>query len=348
MRLISIDAVVPGMKLARPLYRLDDGKILLRSNVELKPHYISRLKEMKFSHLYIWEPGDSNDEHLLLDPIRVETRLKAGLAFKEITDLLHQTNQVNVKNLRRVVAEMIDQIFNNDDVIYNMMDIRSYDNYTYAHSINVCTISLIIGNSMKINRNDLEYLGMGALLHDIGKINIDSKILNKPGSLEPVEYEAVKRHPRDGYQLLKEKIEVSFVSSHIAFQHHEREDGSGYPRGLTGDKIHRFAKIVAVADIYDAMTSHRIYRAAIPSHLVLAEIKQGIEKKFDRQVVESLEKIVAPYPVGATLLLNNGEVVTVKNATRSECIVKVTNGERKGCQFNLFRYPELKVIKYLV
>lgn len=348
MRLISIDAVVPGMKLARPIYRFDDGKILLRANVELKPHYISRLKEMQFSHLYIWEPGDSDNEHLILDPIRVETRLKAGLVFKEIIDVLHQTNKVNVKNLHRVISEMIDQIFNNDDVIYNMMDIRSYDNYTYAHSVNVCTISLIIGSSMEINRNDLVYLGMGALLHDIGKIYIDSKILNKPGSLEPVEYEMVKKHPRDGYQLLKDKIAVSFISSHIAFQHHEREDGSGYPRGITGDKIHRFAKIVAVADIYDAMTSHRIYHPALPSHLVLEEIKQGIEKKFDRKVVESLEKIVAPYPVGATLLLNNGEVVVVKKVSRFECIVKVTNGERQGHQFNLFRYPDLKVVKSLI
>jgi HD-GYP domain-containing protein (c-di-GMP phosphodiesterase class II) len=240
---------------------------------------------------------------------------------------------------------MIDQIFGHTDVVYNMLDIRSYDNYTYAHSVNVCTIALIIGAALKMSRSDLEYLGISALLHDIGKMFIDSQILNKPGSLDPDEYEQVKKHTRDGYELLKDKICISFISSHVAFQHHEREDGSGYPRGLTGDRIHRFAKIVAVADVYDAMTSHRVYRKAMPSHVVIQEIKENADRKFDRSVVEHLEKIVAPYPIGSVLLLNNGEKVVVDNVSKLECMVRVIFGPRIGLTFNLYERLDLEVLE---
>lgn len=344
MRLVPIDKVAPGMRLARPIYRMDDGYILLRANVELKPFYIEKLKELKYSHVYVKDCDDREDD-LVIEPIKLETRVKAGMAFKETVDIIGKTNIVNTNKLKSIVGEMIDQIIQNNDVIYNMLDIRSYDDYTYAHSVNVCTISLIIGSWMKLSRSDLEYLGIGALLHDIGKIFVDSNILNKPAQLNNDEYEKIKKHARDGYEILKEKIRISFISSHVAFQHHERQDGSGYPRGITGDRIHRFAKIVAVADVYDAMTSDRVYRQAVPSHIVLEQIKADADKKFDRIVVESLEKMVAPYPVGSVLLLTNGETVIVNKITRVECQVKVDSGPREGQFFDLYHLPEVSVEK---
>jgi putative nucleotidyltransferase with HDIG domain len=348
MRIISIDSVQPGMILAKPIYHYDDGKMLLRENIVLKDAYINRLKDLQYTHLYIREPNDTEDDLLILEPVRQETKVKASTILKETFTAYNQNRDIHVENLQNVVSEMIEQIFGNRDVVYNMIDIRTHDNYTFSHSVNVCALSLLVGTWMGLNRTDLEILGIGALLHDIGKIFISHDILNKPSLLEPNEYEIIKTHTNKGYELLKEKICISFISAHIAYQHHERVDGSGYPRGLTGDKIHRFAKIVAVADVYDAMTTQRVYREAIPSHQVLTEIKMEMEKKYDRSVVESFERVIAPYPVGSMLLLNNGERVIVLNVTRFECKVRVVSGEREGFQFNFYRFPELYVDKVIM
>jgi putative nucleotidyltransferase with HDIG domain len=347
MRIVSIDNVQPGMILAKPIYHHDDGKILLRENIKLKDAYINRLKDMQYTHLYIREAQDTEDDLHILEPVRQETKVKASAILKETFSAYDQNRDIHVENLQNVVSEMIEQIFGNRDVVYNMIDIRTHDNYTFTHSVNVCALSLLMGTRMGLNRTDLEILGVGALLHDIGKIFISHDILNKPSILEPQEYEIIKTHTNKGYELLKEKICISFISAHIAYQHHERVDGTGYPRGLAGNKIHRFAKIVAVADVYDAMTAQRVYREAIPSHQVLTEIKMEAEKKFDRSVVESFERVIAPYPVGSMLLLNNGETVLVLNVTRTECKVRVVAGMREGHQFNFFRYPELRVIKVI-
>ncbi|HPT86627.1 MAG TPA: HD-GYP domain-containing protein [Bacillota bacterium] len=345
MRIVPIEAVQPGMRLAQPVYRYDDGKILLQANVELKPMYIRRLRELRYSYLYILEPGENVGELVNLELIKQETKAKAGLVVSETVRDFQKARQNHLHKIKQVVREMVDQIFGHTDVVYNMLDIRSYDNYTYAHSVNVCTIALIIGSAMGMSRCDLEYLGIGALLHDIGKIFVDAEILNKPGSLKPEEYDRVKNHTWDGYELLKEKIGMNYISSHVAFQHHEREDGSGYPRGITGDQIHRFAKIVAVADVYDAMTSYRVYKNAMPSHVVLNKIKAEADRKFNSTVVQCLEKMVAPYPIGSLLLLSNGEQVIVDRVTQSACWVRVTSGERVGLIFDLYRQQGLDVVE---
>ncbi|HYH03458.1 MAG TPA: HD domain-containing phosphohydrolase, partial [Bacillota bacterium] len=246
MRLIDINHVKPGMVLARTIFHPTDGIVLLHQNVKLQEGYIKRLKDLQYTHLYIQEPGDTAEDLDILEPVKQETKIKASLVLKETLKAYEENHETGLEKLRNVVAEMIDQIYSNKEVVYNMMDIRSYDNYTYAHSVNVCTLALIMGSWLKLSRQDLETLGIGALLHDIGKIFVDREILNKPGPLQPEEYELVKTHTVKGYELLKEKISISFISAHIAYQHHERVDGSGYPRGLTHEKIHRFAKIVAV------------------------------------------------------------------------------------------------------
>lgn len=343
MRLIDIKDIKPGMILAKPVYDYNDGKVLLRQNVELREGYIERLKALQYTGLYIKDPGDSEDDLEVLEPIRQETRIKATTALKQSLLGYQQKKQAPVDQLQSMVAEMIDQIFGNNEVVFNMLDIRTHDNYTYAHSVNVCALALIVGCSLRLKREDLEILGIGALLHDVGKIFIEHGVLNKPGPLEEAEYELVKLHTVKGYELLKEKMCLSYLTAHIAYQHHERIDGSGYPRGLTNDRIHRFAKIVAVADVYDAMTARRVYRDAIPSHVVMKELREAADRKYDRLIVDSLEKVVAPYMVGSVLQLDNGEKVQVVNVTRLECRVKVMAGQRAGAVFNLYRYPELHV-----
>ena len=345
MRLIPIENVKPGMKLARAIFRDQDSKVLLRPNVVLKPCYIQKIKDLKYQYIYIMEPGDEEQDLANLEPIREETLFQARGLIKNYFALSKQNKSMEMAGIKSVIGDIVDQIIRNPNIVYNMVDIRSHDDYTYAHSVNVCVISVMVGVALNLNRRQLETLGMGAIMHDIGKILIDNKILNKPTKLEPEESELVRRHARDGYELLRRKANINFLASHIVFQHHEREDGSGYPRGLPGKRIHSFSKIVAVADAYDAMTSNRIYQKEITSLQAIEEIKQEANRKFNSVVVEAFLQVVAPFPIGSTIIFKNGAKGIVKAVSRLECLIEVIEGPNCGNTFNLYHCPNLKVDK---
>lgn len=345
MRVIPIENVKLGMRLARAIFRDQDGKVLLRPGVVLKQSYIQKIKDLEYQFIYIMDPGDNEEDILNLDPIREETLFQARGLVKKYFNLLKQNKNTDITEIKSVIGDIVDQIIRNPNVVYNMVDIRSHDNYTYAHSVNVCIISVMVGIALNLNRKQLETLGVGALMHDIGKIVVDNKILNKPTKLEPSESELVRKHAQDGYELLKKKANINFLASHVALQHHEREDGSGYPRGLIGKRIHRFSKIVAVADAYDAMTSNRAYQKEITSQEALEVIKLESGRKFNPDVVEAFLHVVAPFPVGSTLIFDNGDKAVVKSVTRFECLVEVIEGPGCGNTFNLYRHPNIKVDK---
>ncbi|HBE77538.1 MAG TPA: HD-GYP domain-containing protein, partial [Firmicutes bacterium] len=229
MRLIAVERLQPGMKLARAIFREDDGGILLRPNIELKPSYIDRLKALKYHSVYILDPRISQDQ-LIQETVNEETRFKARGLLKKAAVQLLKDERVCTQSIKNVVAELVDQISHDINNIYNLVDIRSDDNYLFAHSVNVCIIALMIGMEMGFNRKEMENLGVGALLHDIGKIYIDARLFEQFGYLEPREFEQIKKHARLGYDTVRNKFEVNFLAAHVAFQHHEREDGSGYPR----------------------------------------------------------------------------------------------------------------------
>jgi HD-GYP domain-containing protein (c-di-GMP phosphodiesterase class II) len=347
MRLVDIKKVKPGMILALPIYDSKNGKKMLAEKVELNCYYLNRLKELKYTHIYIKDPGDDDDFNVsqaICQPVKHETKIKATMVLKNIVATYYQTKKLDIVKLQDLITDILDQIIGNNEIFYNMLDIRTYDNYTYEHSVNVCILSLIIGYSLQLRRDELRLLGIGAVLHDVGKIFIESEILNKPGRLETEEFEKIKTHTSRGYDFLKTKECVSFIAAHIAYQHHERNDGSGYPRGLTADQIHRFAKIVAVTDVYDAMTAHRVYRSALPSYLAVAELRAGAGVRYDREIVELLVEFVALYFIGSELSLDNGERVLVVNVSRTQCLVKVLDGPIAGTTFDLYQYPEIKVI----
>lgn len=241
---------------------------------------------------------------------------------------------------------MVEEILANKNAVYSLIKLRDYDNYTFTHSVNVCVLSILTGSLLGYNRMQLENLGLGAMLHDIGKVLIDSRIMNKPAKLSVTEYEVVKKHTIFGYKLLKSKIATSFLPAHIALQHHEREDGSGYPRGLTAKRIHRYAKIVAVADVFDAMTTDRIYQKAVIPQVSLEKIKKDQGIKFDKRITENFMRVIAPYPIGSILVLNNEQRVIVSQVTREKCIVKCISGTNAGEKYDLFQRPELAVVKY--
>ncbi|HEX7712502.1 MAG TPA: HD domain-containing phosphohydrolase [Bacillota bacterium] len=344
MRITPIEEIKPGMKLARAVYREEDGSVLLRPNIELKSNYIERIKELKYSHVYTLNPDESGEE-IIDDPVDEELRFRARGLLKKTVGMLKSEEKVSLSRISVLVAEMVEQVYRQTDIVYNMVDIRSRENYLYAHSVNVCVIALMIGASMSLNRMDMEKMGVGALLHDLGLLAGDTPSAQGKGSSHSGGPEAAKQHPRAGYELLKQKTELNFLAAHVALQHHEREDGSGYPRGLTGKRIHRFAKIVAVADAFDTLT-HRSFQKGLAPYQAIQDIKAD-QGKYDEAVVDNFLKVMAPYPIGSVLLLDSGETVLVERVSRYECQVRVLAGGVQGTVYNLYQASKIKVVQFL-
>jgi HD-GYP domain-containing protein (c-di-GMP phosphodiesterase class II) len=340
---IPVDKITSGMKLAQTLYRTVDGKILLAENCRLKSSYIPKLKEYEIRHVYIQDPEEDKEEEFL-QPIREETRTQSINILKEINKQVKNNGTFNIEALNGVVISIINYILEDSRLVYNMIEIETHDSYTLSHSVNVCVLSALIGTAMGLRRRELEILCIGAILHDIGKNVIDAELLNKPGSLEPSEYEIFKEHARKGYEIIKKNVQISFLPAHTAFQHHEREDGSGYPRGLTTKSIHQFSEIVAVADVYDAMTSNRAYKRAYPSHIAIQELVNNSNTKYSCTVVEHFLKVVAPYPVGSVLLLSSGEEATVINVSRSKCIAATKSGLDERKKYDLYKLNDISIV----
>jgi putative nucleotidyltransferase with HDIG domain len=216
-----------------------------------------------------------------------------------------------------------------------LADVYAYDHYIFTHSLNVTMYTLAIGMKLNLPEKDLEILGLGAILHDVGKMKIPEQILLKPDRLSQEEYEEIKKHAEEGFQILRKIPTVSLVVAHCAYQHHERLDGSGYPRGIKDKEIHFFGKIIAVADVFDAVTSNRVYRKALLPHEGLEILYSGSGTLFDQKIIEAFRQAVAVYPSGITVELNDGRkgIVSQQNVGLSDRpIIRIL--EEKGIEVN--------------
>lgn len=344
---IAIAEIKPGMKLAKTIYRKDDGRILLRAESVIKEYHIERLIEYHCEYAVVYDKEDECGQEVPVEPIEEETRVKAVALLKQSLKHLKADGILECEELFPIVQEIIEYILADPLVVYNMVAIRNHDGYTFSHSVNVCVIATLIGSVMGYDRNELQILGIGAMLHDIGKVKIASIILNKKERLEPFEFDLMKSHTLEGYDILRQSVHMSFLPAHIALQHHEREDGSGYPKGLTSADIHPYAQVVAVADVFDAMTSERIYKPASPTYLAYLEIVDKAGVQFHRAVVEAFTKVLTPYPKGSIWLLSNNAKVVVISVTRIDCMAKDLNERNCEKLYNLYKLAGLKIIQKL-
>lgn len=323
MRRVLVENLREGMVLARNMYSYD-GNVLLNAGIVLRNSYISRLKGLDIRDLYI-EDEISRDIYIQ-DVISDETRFEARINIKNAMDSIRYGKSLDVAPVRNSVCKMIDELMENKEMMVNLQDLKSNDQYTFSHSVNVCVLSLITGISMNYDEGKLRELGIGAMLHDVGKTRIPVEILNKPYSLDPDEYEIVKKHTNYGYELLKKTQVLSTYASYIALTHHERYDGKGYPLGLSGNEIHEFSKIVSVADVYDAITSDRVYRKRVNVNDAIEYLIGMGNHQFDYNIVRAFVEHIATYPPGTCLRLNTGEkaiVVDINKRYPNRPIVRI-------------------------
>lgn len=236
------------------------------------------------------------------------------VAFKAVSDVIHNVrsgHSIDVASTNEVSKTLVDDVLQAPDAIMNLMDIKSFDDYTFTHNINVATISLFIGEALGLDKEDLHDLGTGCMLHDVGKINIPLEILNKNGKLTDEEFAQMKSHPAKGFEILQRSKGISDRARRIALEHHEKYDGSGYPNRISGNAISLFGRICAVADVYDALTTDRPYRVAMQPYDAMKILVAGIDKHFDPQILNTFIRKFSIYPAGSLVKLNDGSVALV-------------------------------------
>jgi len=288
-----------------------NGRTILRKGHSLSQSNIKALRKMGFRTIHIED--DSLDKPKKIGIISYEAREKAVNTVETVFKDFENIDSQKFEKIRSSAEIIVDDILGMDDLAIQMHDLRSWDDYTYRHCVNVTAISVAIAKMTEISVGNLKLLAAGALVHDIGKMKIPDFILNKNGKLSDTERMNVQQHPVHGFDLLSEKTQSSPLVWAIARQHHETLDGNGYPDGRAGTQIHKWAKIVSVADVWDALRSDRPYKTGWPPDKILNHLNsETASKKFDSDAIEILNSIVVLYPVGAKIRLSNGMIAEVQ------------------------------------
>jgi len=236
--------------------------------------------------------------------IREATRVTVDQLFDDVA----HGRMIDMVSIKRLMHDTVDGVLRNPDAHVCLTALKQRDAYTAQHSINVCILSLALARHVGLSRNDLETLGVAALLHDVGKIKTPLEVLNKPGRLTPEEFALMKQHPVTGQQMLERLYGLPYQIADVALSHHERISGGGYPRGLKSHEISLFSRMVAIVDVYDAITSDRCYHDGMSPTEALTKMYSWRLTDFDAELLEQFIQCVGIYPVGSLVELTNGEV----------------------------------------
>jgi HD-GYP domain-containing protein (c-di-GMP phosphodiesterase class II) len=288
MQKVRIEDLQVGMVVGKSIYA-PNGMVLIREKAVITAPILNKLKDLGLPAAYIITTPDGKAPE---DLISETTRIDLVRSIAKLDSEVRAGQNLNILYSKQPLYTLIDEIVSNQKSMLGMADIRLHGDYIYGHSVNVCTIAVKIGLLLGYNQLKLAQLGIGALFHDIGMTKIPLRILDKTGNLTSDEIKLIQTHPEVGFAMLKDN-QVAMVSAHVAYQHHERYDGSGYPRGIAGEAIHEFARITAVADVYDSMTTEKIYRPAKSVAETLQYLESNKETLFDPNIIDVLRQIVS-------------------------------------------------------
>lgn len=291
MRLVAVQRLKPGMVVGKTILG-SNGQILLRQGVELTERYIQHLRDHFIEVVYI-ATGSGVTAH---DVISDQTRIKALRETKRILGEVKRGAELEMEQVQQVLIGIIDELLLHDDVMVNLVDIRSYDEELFHHSVNVAILSVIVGIELKYSEKRLKDLAAAALLHDIGK-TVD---------------EDATRHLVIGRRILREHNRVGRRIADAVFQHHERWDGGGFPQGLAGEEIAEEARILQVTNVFDNMSANSRH----PLEEVIEFLMEGSGSAFEPDTVRAFLNCVSFYPVGTPVELNTGERGIVVQANR--------------------------------
>ncbi len=302
MRFVAIQDLKPGMILGRKIHTRNKTT-LLEKGVELTPRFIARLKKDGYLGAYI------------TDAFSKDIKVAEAVSEKTIEAAIDAVANVDIDSILQAASNLIKEISSLEEISLDLLDIRSYDDYTYHHTVNVAIYSVAVAIKMGLSINQMNEIAIAALCHDLGKTQIDPKILNKKDRLTDEEFEEVRRHPQYSYELISSNPLVNMKIRIAVLSHHENENGSGYPYGKSSDEIPLYAKIIHAVDVFDALTSNRPYKGPVPPIDALEYLIGGAGILFDQHVVETVQSVIPPYPPGMDVILSNGERAVVTGQT---------------------------------
>lgn len=326
MRRVLREGITAGMILAQPVYGMN-GQTIINSGVELTEFHIAKIAEMDVTYIYVQGDSELIDEHdTAAQNAKNEFVLAAHLALDEV----QVGKYVQIDATKGRVLALLDECCMHKELQPLFTAMQNCNDYLFNHAVCGYFFAMMIGIGCGIEGPKLRELGLGALLRDVGMITISRDIINKPGSLTPEEMAIVKQHTEKGHQILQRNSEISLAAANCALQHHERYDGSGYPRGAKTNSIHEFAQITALADVYSSMTSNTPYRKALSVYDTLAIIEKAGAAYFNPALIQVLVNHVAIYPLGAIVRLNNQAVGIVNDyadEARTKPVLNITRNE---------------------
>ena len=309
--ILSINSVKPGMSTAEVVFN-KSGSIVIWENVVLDEGMIVRLKNMGIQTVTVY--SDQASITYEKPPQTAEEKAFSESYENDLNETKRIFHDISVgHNLDPQVAQQIvDSVVEKSDsqrsIIDSITQVRNIDAYTYYNSLNVSMLCMLIGKWLRLDSYSLRNLIQAGLLHDIGKSQVPLHILNKPSKLTDIEFSEMKRHAEYGYSLLNNVKDVVPEVAIAVLTHHEKEDGSGYPLGLTGDKLNLYSKVIAVADIFDAMTANRIYKSKDTPFKVFELMQNGSFGVLDPIVLRVFLDNITNYYIGSKVKLNTGEV----------------------------------------
>lgn len=264
----------------------------------------------------------SRDKISLEDEIKTAVKLcaKSKEAVIEMFSDARMGKAIQIEQARALVEDIANSVLRQPHALISLARLKTADEYTYMHSVAVCALMIALARQLNLTDNTIREAGFAGLLHDIGKVGIPMNVLNKPGKLTDSEFAIVKAHPDVGAKILIETYQVSPLVLDVCQHHHEKVDGTGYPHGLKGDEISLFAKMGAVCDVYDAITSNRPYKkgwAPADSIRKMAEWSKG---HFDEAVFQAFVKTVGIYPTGSLVRLESGRLAVVVEQNESSLL----------------------------
>lgn len=327
MRRINTSELIPGMITAEDVYNYNN-QLILPKGLILTDRTITKLAfysiiSVKIEEQAIEYPEEKNDsesydisyaERIRKSPefVKFREEFEADITnFKDaMNEVVEKGAPLDIDRLMNHTLNILDPNSTNPNVFDMLHCMREYDDATYVHCMNVALICNVFARWLRMSEEEIRLATISGLLHDIGKTHIPDEIIKKPGRLTDQEYNLVKTHPQEGYRILQNS-QLSPEVLNAVLLHHERCDGSGYPFGLQSNKINSFAKLVSIADVYDAMTSARVYRGPLcPFKAIALFESEGLQKYDTRFIMTFLENVVNTYLLN-NVLLSNGQTGTI-------------------------------------
>lgn len=342
-RFVRTRSLEPGMRIDQNIKdRMD--RVLIARGTSIEQYMIDALLKLGIGGIYIQE-GEEEPEtahtpepekpispiaknniakYRKADPAKVnlsesvKKRVSEGIQY-----LYNNSDSANFSDTtNHITKNLLKAIDDNEAIAVDINALKTSDEYTFKHSVDVATMSMVIAKNQGLNQADIYHIGIAGLLHDMGKSKIPLEILNKPARLTDEEFAVMKQHSVLGYEILKEKNEFPAAISLAVLQHHEKMNGKGYPMGVTSEKITPYAKILSVVDVYDALVTERPYKKSF-SQRTAVEMIMSMTAELDITAMKSFLQSVILYPIDSTVTLSNGEQArVVKN--HSESVLRPT------------------------